>query len=169
MDFERFCSCETTVSPTVAPEAGQDRRFPLQRYVTMDWSSPITSKVLLEASGIHRVERWGNMHLQEGKAGAPTNIAPGTVSVTDNPNPVTGGSLTFGTASEFNNSWNWNLHYRMAVSYITGSHNFKVGFNNAYGHHENTTYTDPAAPYSYNFANGIPASIASRRGPSRWT
>ena len=165
VDFERFCSCETTVSPTVAPEAGQDRRFPLQRFVTMDWSSPITSKVLLEASGIHRVERWGNMHLQEGKAGAPANIAPGTVSVTDNPNPVTGGSLTFRTANQFNNSWNWNLHYRMAASYITGSHNFKVGFNNAYGHHENTTYTDPAAPYSYNFANGIPASIVYRIAP----
>jgi len=48
------------------------------------------------------------------------------------------------------------------VSYITGSHNFKVGFNNAYGHHENTTYMDPAAPYSYNFANGIPQSIVYR-------
>ena len=41
----------------------------------------------------------------------------------------------------YNNSWNWNIHYRAAVSYITGSHTFKVGFNNAYGHHENTTYS----------------------------
>ena len=164
-DFERFCSCETTVAPTVAPEAGQDRRFPLQRFVTMDWSSPVSSKLLLEASGIHRVERWGNMHLQEGKAGAPANLTPGIVSVTDNPNPVTGGSLTYRSANSFNNSWNWNIHYRAAVSYITGSHNFKVGFNNAYGHHENTTYTDPAAPYSYNFANGIPQSITYRIAP----
>ena len=78
------------------------------------------------------------------------------ISVTDNPNPVTGGSLTYRSAAQFNNSWNWNIHYRAAASYITGSHNFKVGFNNAYLHHENTTYTDPGAPYSYNFANGVP-------------
>jgi len=164
-DFERFCACETTVSPTVAPEAGQDRRFPVQRFVTMDWSSPVTSKVLLEASGIHRVERWGNMHLQEGKAGAPSNLPQGIVSVTDNPNPVTGGSLTYRASAQNNNSWNWNIHYRVAVSYITGSHNFKVGFNNAYGHHENTNYSDPAAPYSYNFANGLPQSIVYRIVP----
>ena len=29
-----------------------------------DWTSPVTNKLLIEASGIHRVERWGNMHLQ---------------------------------------------------------------------------------------------------------
>ena len=88
------------------------------------------------------------MHLQTGKGENLDAIAPGMISVTDNPNPVTGGSLTYRTAAQFNNSWNWNIHYRAAASYITGSHNFKVGFNNAYLHHENTTYTDPAAPYS---------------------
>jgi outer membrane receptor for monomeric catechols len=50
-----------------------------------------------------------------------------------------------------------------AASYITGSHNFKVGFNNAYLHHENTTYTDPSAPYSYTFANGArPCHLSNR-------
>jgi hypothetical protein len=87
------------------------------------------------------------------------------ISVTDNPNPVTGGSLTYRTAAQFNNSWNWNIHYRAAVSYITGSHNFKVGFNNAFLHYENTTYTDPGAPYSYNFANGFPNQITYRITP----
>ena len=164
-DFERFCACETTVSPLVSPDAGQDRRFPLQRFVTMDWSSPVSNRLLLEASGIHRVERWGNMHLQAAKAGEPDAILPGTISVIDNPNPVTGGSLTYRSAAEFNNSWNWNIHYRAAVSYITGTHNFKVGFNNAYGHHENTTYSDPASPIAYTFANGVPSGLTYRIVP----
>jgi hypothetical protein len=51
------------------------------------------------------------------------------------------------------------------MSYITGAHVFKVGFNNAYGHHENTTYTDPARPYSYSFANGVPTQITMRIRP----
>ena len=71
-DFENFCACTTGISSTTSPEAGNDRRFPLQRFVTMDWNSPVSSRLLLEASGIHRVERWGGMHPQVGKLG---NIA----------------------------------------------------------------------------------------------
>lgn len=164
-DFENFCACTTTISPTTAPEAGVDRRFPVQRFVTMDWNSPVTSRVLLEASGIHRVERWGGMHLQVGKLGNLSSLTPGIVSVTDNPNPVTGGPLTYRAAAQFNNSWNWNIHYRAALTYVTGSHTFKVGFNNAYGYHDNTTYSAPAAPYSYTFAGGIPNGITYRIVP----
>jgi hypothetical protein len=153
------------VTATTSPDGATDRRFPTQRFVTADWTSPITNRLLLEASGIHRVERWGGMHLQTGKGDNIDAMAPGMISVTDNPNPVTGGSLTYRSAAQYNNSWNWNLHYRAAASYITGSHNFKVGFNNAYLHHENTTYTDPSAPYSYTFANGIPTTITYRIAP----
>jgi hypothetical protein len=166
-DFEDYCACTTGVTALVSPEAGNDRRFPVQRFVTMDWNSPVTNRVLLEASAIHRVERWGGMHLQTGNAGNVDHLVPGITSITDNPNPVTGASLTYRSAAQFNNSWNWNIHYRAAVSYITGSHNFRVGFNNAYGHHDNTTYSDPATPYSFGFTNGNPSSLTYRIVPRR--
>src|SRR4029434_10371448 len=107
------------------------------------------------------------MHLQTGKGDNIDAIAPGMVPVIDNPSLATGSSLNyraFATASSgtFNNSWNWNLHYRAAVSYITGSHSFKVGFNNAYLHHENTTYSNPTTDYYYNFANGVPSQVVYR-------
>ena len=168
-DFEKFCACTTGISATVAPEAGVDRRFPLQRFVTSDWNTPVSNKLLVEASAIHRVERWGGMHPQEGKVGNIDGLTPGIVGITDNPSRFNGASLTYRAATTagggYNNSWNWNIHYRAAVSYITGSHNVKVGFNNAYGHYENTTYTSPAMPYSYNFANGIPNSIVYNIAP----
>jgi hypothetical protein len=167
-DFESFCACTTGITATTAPEAGVDRRFPLQRFVTADWNTPVSSKLLVEASAIHRVERWGGMHPQEGKLGNVDGLTPGIVGILDNPNPVTGASLSYRAntgAGAYNNSWNWNIHYRAAVSYITGSHNFKVGFNNAYGHYENTNYSSPSAPYYYSFANGIPTSINYRLLP----
>ena len=164
-DQEAYCGCPAGTSANVTPDGAQDRRFPTQRFVTMDWTSPVTNKILLEASGIHRVEGWGNMHLQTGKGGNLPAITPGMISVTDNPNPVTGGSLTYRSAAQYNRSWNWNVHYRAALSYVTGSHAFKVGFNNAYLHHDNTTYTDPSAPYSYNFAGGVPTQITYRIAP----
>jgi hypothetical protein len=164
-DFESFCACATGVTATTSPEAGTDRRFPLQRFVTTDWSSPVNNSLLLEASAIHRVERWGQMDQRTGKLGNIDGLTPGMTSVTDNPNPVTGSSLTYRAAAQFNNSWNWNLHYRGAVSYITGSHSFKVGFNNAYGYHDNTNYSSPGTPYSFNFANGVPNQIVYRIVP----
>ena len=50
-------------------DAGRRERSPVpaQRFVTADWTMPLTNRVLIEASGIHRVERWGGMHLQTGK------------------------------------------------------------------------------------------------------
>jgi hypothetical protein len=158
-DFEEFCACTTNISPTTSPEAGVDRRFPLQRFVTADWNTPVSNKLLIEASAIHRVERWGGMEPQEGKQGNISALTPGMISVTDNPSKATGASLLYRAAATFNNSWNWNIHYRAAVSYITGSHTFKVGFNNAYGHYENTVFSSPGMPYSYTFANGIPNGI----------
>jgi hypothetical protein len=165
IDQEAYCGCPFGVSATTTPDGASDRRFPLQRFVTADWTMPLTNKVLIEASAIHRVERWGGMHLQTGKGENIDAVVAGLTSITDNPNPVTGGSLTYRSANQFNNSWNWNIHYRAALSYVTGSHSFKVGVNNAFLHHENTTYTDPSTPYSYNFAGGLPTQIVYRIAP----
>ena len=169
-DQENFCACTTGIGPGIggvitSPEAGNDRRFPLQRFVTVDWSTPVSNKLLVEASGIHRVERWGGMDPQVGKVGNIDHLEPGMISVTDSLSPVTGTGLTYRAAQTYNNSWNWNIHYRAAVSYITGSHTFKVGFNNAYGHHENTTYSSPAAPYSYGFTSMVPTSMTYQLVP----
>src|SRR5688572_7300960 len=105
-DQEAYCGCPFGTTATISPDGSQDRRFPLQRFVTADWTSPVTNKLLLEASGIHRVERWGNMHLQTGKGENLDAITPGITSVTDTGNPVTGGNLTYRSAAQFNNSWN---------------------------------------------------------------
>jgi hypothetical protein len=172
-DQENFCACSTVIGPQPggainSPEAGVDRRFPLQRFVTLDWTSPVSSKLLLEASGIHRVERWGGMEPQEGKLGNIDSLTPGMIGIADTNDPVTKTALNYraNTAvNPYNNSWNWNIHYRVAMSYITGSHAFKVGFNNAYGHHENTTYSSPAAPIVYNFTAGAPTGITYRLTP----
>jgi len=169
-DQENFCACTTGIGPgpggaVTSPEAGNDRRFPLQRFVTMDWSTPVSNKLLIEASGIHRVERWGGMEPQVGKLGNIDHLEPGMIPVADTLNPVTGTPLNYRAAATYNNSWNWNLHYRAAVSYLTGGHTLKVGFNNAFLHHENTTYSSPATPYSYGFTSMVPQSITYRIVP----
>src|SRR4030095_15091107 len=151
-------------------EAARDRRFPLQRFVQVDWNSPVSSKLLLEASAIHRVERWGDMNLQTGTAGNITALAPTVIGIADvglAPNP----GFNYGAAAQglapgspaYNNSWNDNWHYRAAISYITGSHQIKVGFNNASGHFENLNYD--VNPIYYTFTSGVPTSITIKDSP----
>lgn len=153
-----FCACHDEITATIAPEAGRDRRFPTQRVVLLDWTSPVTSKVLLEASGIHRVERWGNMHLQT----KGFTLAPEMIGVNEQGGNIPGLNYR-GRVGTFNNSWNDNFHYRFNVSYITGSHAFKVGMNNAHGYHENQSYV--VNPLSYRFNNGVPNQITMRALP----
>jgi len=172
-DQESNCFCPDGVGPPQGgangrtAEAGTDRRFSLQRFVQVDWNTPISSKLLLEASGIHRVERWGGMQLQTGNGDNIASLDPRMIGVID-----TATSLNYRAAAQgiapgsppYNNSWNWNLHYRAALSYVSGSHVMKVGFNNAYGYHDNYNFTNPNALF-YTFVAGVPATITEQAAP----
>ena len=114
--------------PRSRPRPANDRRFPMQRVVLLDWTSPVTNKLLIEASGIHRVERWGNMHLQT----KGLDLDPQMIGVVEQGGAIPGlryrgASSTARAGGTYNNSWNNNFHWRFHVSYITGSHAFKVG------------------------------------------
>ena len=50
-NIQSNCFCPFGISTLTAPEAGNDQRFPLQRPIEVDWTSPVTSKLLLEGYG----------------------------------------------------------------------------------------------------------------------
>jgi len=161
-----FCACHDAITATTAPEAANDRRFPTQRVVLLDWTSPVSNKILLEASGIHRVERWGNMHLQT----KDLSVDPAMIAVQDQAANIPGlgviANLNYrarGGALANNNSWNENFHYRFNMSYITGSHAIKVGMNNAHGYHDNLSYQTNTLQYRFN--NGVPNQLTMRALP----
>jgi hypothetical protein len=141
VDWQDNCFCPFGVASLTAPEAGNNQRFSLQRPVEMDWTSPVTSKLLLEATAMHRIERWGAMD--------PSDLAPGMISVTDNGPGAFRPGMTYRAAGTYSNNLNTTFHYRIAASYITGAHAFKVGFNDAWGQSDAMTYT--RVPYSFQF------------------
>ena len=153
-----FCSCHENISATIAPEAGRDRRFPVQRPVLVDWTAPVTSRLLFEASGISRVERWGNMHLQTGG----DEVLPSMIAVVEQAGSIPGLAYRAGSGT-FNNSWNNNFHLRFNVSYITGAHAFKFGVNDAWGYYDNQTYV--TNPLSYRFSAGAPNQFTMQALP----
>src|ERR1700681_181382 len=70
-----WCNCPMYLSATRAPEAGNDRRFPRLRQEHVEFSSPVTSKFLLEFVGMHLFERWGNMDLRSTDNGGSLDAA----------------------------------------------------------------------------------------------
>jgi Carboxypeptidase regulatory-like domain len=155
LDYQTRCTCPNGINATTAPEAGNWRKFPLQRSLQIDWTSPVSKNMMLEVSGIHRIERWGFFPLP--------NVDLSLIPVTD-----VGGvfpNLTYrGTAGGFivNNSVNENFYYRAAFSYISGGHNMKIGFTDGMGYNDNI---DQRQPISYTFNNLVPISLTERVTP----
>jgi hypothetical protein len=159
---DRWCNCPNGVSATTAPEAGTDRRFPRLRQEHIEWTSPLTSRLLAEFVGMHLFERWGNMHLRHsgGSLDTPEQEAAMRQMISVNDQAL---SLTYRAAATYNNTEVPNFAYRGAVSYITGTHAIKAGFNRVHGYLHAYNYS--LQPVNYRFNNGIPNQITVRALP----
>jgi hypothetical protein len=145
-NIQSNCFCPFGAGFLTAPEAGNDQRFPLQRPILLDWTSPVNSKLLLEATAIHRLERWGAYTL---RTADDTAVDPRMISVVDNGPGAARPGMTYRAAPQYSNNLNTTFHYKASASYITGSHAFKVGFNDAWG--DSDAGTTIEQPYSYVF------------------
>ncbi|NOT45360.1 MAG: TonB-dependent receptor [Acidobacteria bacterium] len=156
---DRWCNCPNNISAVQAPEAARDRRFPNLKQEHLEWTSPVTNRLLLEAVGMMLFERWGNMHLRS-STGSLTDeqeaIMPQMISVTEQST-----NLQYRSLSNYNNTAVPSLTYRAAASYVTGTHAFKFGMNNTTGHLDEYQYT--LNPLSYRFNNGVPNRITLRQ------
>ena len=158
-DTQDHCRCPDQISATRAPEAARDRRFPHQMLKTVEWTSPVNNRLLLELVGLHRTTRWGNMQMRwsfgdEFEAGLFDDM----VAVQEQSS-----GLWYRNRNTFNSNFNHNFFFRGAVSYVTGSHTFKAGFTDLTGWLENTVHN--FNPYTYRFNEGVPNRITSYATP----
>lgn len=158
------------ISDTVSPEAAAERRFPQQSTFIAEWKAPLSNRVLAEAVVFYKTLRWGTMHLRpKGSVGggsldvSPAELAlyPTLIGVTEQSNGLNyhgPGIASNGVLGTFQNTWVPNYTYRAAVTYVTGSHNAKFGWQDSFGFHQTTNY-DIGVPYRYRFNNGVPNQI----------
>ncbi|MGE0594302.1 MAG: carboxypeptidase regulatory-like domain-containing protein [Vicinamibacterales bacterium] len=156
---DKWCNCPSDINATRSFEAGRDRRFPNLKQEHLEWTSPVTNRLLLEAVGMMLFERWGDMH-QRASTGTLTEaqeaIVPQMISVTEQSN-----NLTYRARTNNNNTAVPSLTYRAAASYVTGTHAFKFGMNNTTGHLRENQYT--LNGLSYRFNNGVPNQLTLRQ------
>lgn len=167
-DQQTRCSCPGAlpgtpwnITSTTSPEAAGNMRSPLQRLLHAEWSSPLTSRLLLEGVALHRSERWGFMpnsaaytHSDVINAEQEALLRAGALI------PV----LDSGTGRFYRSTWLYhnynfvaNYFFRAAATYATGAHQFKAGFTNMPGHLDDHVYN--YTPISYIAVPGAPLSI----------
>ena len=135
---DSFCNCPYqagAIAPTsngqfnsvqAAPEAARDRRFPRLRQEHVEFTSPVTSKLLLEFVGMHLFERWGNMDLRSTDNGGSLDDAQAAaiqnmISVADQASGLMYRSYAATGFGGLNNTIVPNYTYRVAASYVTGT------------------------------------------------
>jgi hypothetical protein len=144
------CDC-IRLNKGFAPEAATAFRFPHDRRMQANWTSPLTNRLLLEATVLSHTERWATDDV--GFSLQPSGNT--MISVTDQGGPIAG--LTYRAPAQYGNQWMWLLLYRGSVSYITGAHSFKVGFNN--GRATQDIGTAVHVPYSYRINSSLPGQL----------
>jgi hypothetical protein len=138
-------------STTTAPEATRPGVTP-SYLVNADWTSTVTKRLLLEVVGMY--------HLEQLQILTPF-LDPNIVSVTEQGGTIPG--LTYRAPATSGYSQNAVYYYRAALSYVSGSHAVKIGWNDGSGWAN--TSTRAVIPYSYTFLNGTANRITMRSAP----
>ncbi|MBI4885599.1 MAG: TonB-dependent receptor [Acidobacteria bacterium] len=162
-------SCQCTfalleqISPIFAPEAVAEHHYDgsgpgqlPQFLATGQYTFPATNRLLIEAD-------WSQSAYHRNQARIP-GVGYDAISVTD-----TGLNLRYGSRSTFYQILNDDrIHERAAVSYITGTHNFKAGVDLNQMRQGRKSYDDPFIvnhAISYTFRNQLPVSVSIYTGP----
>jgi hypothetical protein len=161
-DYALSCPCPRNLTATVSPEANVTAYAPIKpgTMLFLDWTSPVTNRLLLEFRFMKRDSQstrpLTNIYFTHDPHGLLLN------SVTEQ---ATGlnyrASNTTATSSR-----NPVRQPKFTLSYITGSHDLKVGFNLGYQNQDQKAYSIDS-PISFRFNNGVPNQLTMLATPWR--
>jgi hypothetical protein len=136
-----------------------------QRVMQATWSSPATSRLLLEAGVSTYISKWGwmeqpgailNLNQVQEQAAQSGFFADGTPW--SMPANLTYRALDW----NFNNMQNPTT-WKAAASYVTGAHSMKIGYVAAYNRTDNLNHYN-ATRVNYRFLNGVPNQLTMNLG-----
>jgi hypothetical protein len=168
-DDQWRCSCPNTLSTIEAPESATYWHYPFAHAQTVTWSSPMTSRLLFEAGILRHPEQWhsantpglilGDGDITPTAEGQVTQL-PGLIQVTEQ---STG--LNYRGRQGITTNDMATVRSRASVSYVTGTHSFKVGLMHQYAFRDWTNWA-PAEGLSYTFLRGSPVQLTQWLRPN---
>ena len=134
----------------IAPEAASRYEFNPDNVTQVTWSSAVSNKLLIEAGGQYFTYHF-KVYLSEG-------VSPNDVQVTE---LSTG--YRYNASARYSNSPVNMTAARGSVSYVTGSHNFKTGFQTQQAQSQNCSRTH--RDLSFSFLNEEPIRLTQYATP----
>jgi hypothetical protein len=148
-DYTGVCQCNFA-SPTISPESAANTNYDPKHVVTIDWTSPVTNRLLLDASFMYY-----NLYRTADDPGSSPLIAVDEQST----------GMRYRSRDFDNTNISIRKLYRFSLSYITGSHSFKTGFNDGPSSSSMETYL-VGPPLTYRLNNGVPNQFTQYALPS---
>ena len=143
---QRGCNCGSVSTAESQEHYLSSYRFYPNRLIQATWNSSLTSKLLLEAGFAATISQW-NMYYNPG-------VDNSIVSISD-----VGLGISYGAPIVYLGHPNGRDRYtqRASLSYVTGSHNFKFGFQTDEAN--TNTYWQANQNVAYYFYNTFPIGI----------
>jgi hypothetical protein len=148
----------TPGTATVSPESGSIWDAPA-KIMQGSWTSPFSNRILFESG-------YSAFYTDNGDP-RPYGVLTDFIPVTEQSTGAGVPSANF-IYRGFNPAPSSNQKHatwKAAMSYITGSHNMKWGYQAGYMNNENTTYV--GRQISYRFNNGVPNQLSQRVGTNQ--
>ncbi len=156
----QFCTGGGTATQTV--EATPRSTASPMRVIQATWNSPVTNRLLAEAGFSLFVHRQvpGNAALG-GRPRTDGTRNPLMIRVVEQAGAIPG--LAYRQPTLYGHHWAQTTVWRGALTYITGSHSAKFGYDG--GYHPRTIQLDSDTGLSYQFNNGVPNQLTQFATP----
>ncbi len=148
----------TPGTATVSPESGSIWDAPA-KIMQGTWTSPLSNRILLEGG-------YSAFYTDNGDPrpyGVLTDFIPVTEQSTNAGVPFA--NFIYRGFNPAPSSNQMHATWKAAMSYVTGSHSMKWGYQAGYMNAENTTYV--GRQISYRFNNGLPNQLSQRVGTNQ--
>jgi hypothetical protein len=149
----------------LAPEVYPDWQFNHESFTTASWTSPVTSRLLLDVKWANHAEGFVDKFPDEGD---PWRKSIGVLETTTNflyrtkgycCGPILGVGPYFGTQNA-----PFIQQMQASMTYVTGAHAIKIGVQDDWGNTE-TTQRDNDFGLFYKFRNGVPIGLEQHALP----
>ncbi len=150
-DYQWRCWCARQLA-NLSPESASTYTFPIENMGSFSWSSPMTSRLLLDASVSHRGERFVVQQPPEG------DVYRTLIPVTEQSTGLLYRGVGTAVATQpFIANTTSPTSAQASLTFVTGTHALKLGFSDTWGG-RHATYDSPATvgvTYRFNTVNGV--------------
>ena len=161
-DNQPRCTCTWGVGPLLPPEASRVQRLKLNYQTNLTYSAPLTNKLLLSAGAIFLGGMWTSVAKTDGVPIDPRTGQPVSLGYAYT-------EANTGVQFRAQNTWSQNFSathtYRASLAYVTGSHAYKVGFNDVEGPARVETSSSGPNDMNLSLLGGNPRSVTVRTTP----